>query len=287
MGGWHMKAIEVSELHKTFGRSRGARAALDGVSFSIAKGEMVALIGASGSGKSTLIRHIAGLVAADKRSGQCRVSVLGRPVQEGGRVASDVRKSRAETGVIFQQFNLVNRLSLLTNTVIGLLGRIPVWRGTLCLFNQQEKLVALRALERVGMADKAGQRASTLSGGQQQRGAIARCLVQKARVVLADEPIASLDPESARRVMETLAEINRTDEITVVVSLHQVDYAVKFCRRAIALREGSIVYEGPTEALTAEFLGELYGADSNELILTGAFDGPEDSRRPDLAVAAV
>lgn len=177
-------------------------------------------------------------------------------------------------------------MSLLTNTVLGLLGRIPSWCGTLGLFSQEERLLALRALERVGMSDQVAQRAATLSGGQQQRGAIALCLDQQAKIVLADEPIASLDPESARRVMETLAEINRQDGITVVVSLHQVDYAVRFCRLAIALRDGQVVYDGPTEALTAQFLGELYGAASEELILTGAFHEQPRRRRQGMAVAS-
>jgi phosphonate transport system ATP-binding protein len=129
----------------------------------------------------------------------------------------------------------------------------------------------MRALKRVGMDEFAGQRAATLSGGQQQRGAIARCLVQQARIVLADEPIASLDPASARKVMQMLADINREDGITVLVSLHQVDYAIRFCNRAIAMRQGRVVYDGATDRLTPDFLKDLYGTSREELILTGAF----------------
>lgn len=261
-------AITVSGLSKTFGQTR----ALNDVSLLVQKGEMVALIGASGSGKSTLLRHVAGLVGGDTANGKGQggkgeVRILGETVQSGGAVSRDVRRIRAHIGFVFQQFNLVNRLSVLTNVVTGVLGRIPAWRGTLGLFTRDEKLMAMQALARVGMDQYVAQRASTLSGGQQQRAAIARALVQQAEVVLADEPIASLDPESARRVMEILATINREDGITVVVSLHQVDYALRYCPRTVAMRAGEIIYDGPSEALTPDFLRELYGADSEELIL--------------------
>lgn len=262
-----MAVVEIEKLTKTFGKLR----ALDGVDLAIQPGEMVALIGASGSGKSTLLRHMSGLVRADAGAGQGHVRVLGQTMQSGGRLSGDARRLRAQMGVIFQQFNLVSRLPLLTNVATGVLGRIPTWRGSLGLFTREERLLAMRALARVGMHDFASQRASTLSGGQQQRGAIARCLVQQARIVLADEPIASLDPASARKVMQILADINREDGITVLVSLHQVDYAIRFCQRAIAMRAGQVVYDGPTARLTPDFLKDLYGTSREELILTGAF----------------
>ena len=262
-------AIEVNGLSKTFRKHR----ALNNVSLSVDRGEMVALIGASGSGKSTLIRLISGLERGDRsaeaktRDNVGQIQVLDSPVQNSGRLDGSIRSLRARIGVIFQQFNLVSRLSLLTNVVLGVLGRIPSWRGTLGLFTREEKLMAMEALRRVGMDQYASQRASTLSGGQQQRGAIARALMQGAEVLLADEPIASLDPESARRVMENLARINREDGITVVVSLHQVAYAMRYCPRTVALRAGEVVYDGPSEALTPPFLRELYGADSEELVM--------------------
>ena len=259
-----MSAITVRNLHKTFGRSRKA---LDGVDLVVEPGEMVALIGASGSGKSTLLRHIAGLIAGDRLSDGSDIHVFGTPVQKGGQLSRGLSEVRRDVGFIFQQFNLVGRLSVLTNALIGLLGRIPRWRGCLGLFSHGEKLRAMAALDRVGMADYARQRASTLSGGQQQRAAISRVLVQGARVVLADEPIASLDPASAVRVMEALAEINREDGITTIVSLHQVDYAIKFCPRTIAMRDGRKVFDGPSTRLTRDFLHDLYGADSEELIV--------------------
>ena len=259
-----MAAIEVTGLTKTFGK---ATKALDDVSLNIEQGEMVALIGASGSGKSTLIRHIAGLVEGDRRCGPCCIDVLGRSVQKDGRIAANARDVRAQIGVVFQQFNLVERMSVLSNVLMGVLGRIPRWRGYLGLFSADEKRLAVAALERVGIAATVRQRASTLSGGQQQRAAIARALVQKSEIVLADEPIASLDPASSKRVMETLRSINEEDGITVVVSLHQVDYAYRYCPRTVALRDGKIIYDGPSDALTPAFLHDLYGAASDELIL--------------------
>jgi phosphonate transport system ATP-binding protein len=257
-------AVAVDGLTKTF--RAGDRPALAEVSFTAAPGEMVALIGASGSGKSTLIRHLAGLTTAD-RAGAGEVAVLGRTMQKGGRTGGETRSLRADVGVIFQQFNLVDRLSLLTNVLTGVLGRAPAWRTALGRFTEAERRLAMAALHRVGLADCAGQRASTLSGGQQQRAAIARALVQGARVVLADEPIASLDPQAARRVMEILADINRRDGVTVIVSLHQVPYAAAYCRRTLALRDGHLVFDGPSDALTPAFLGRLYGAESEALFL--------------------
>ena len=262
-----MATISVNGLTKTFGKSNRA---LNGVDFKIGHGEMVALIGASGSGKSTLIRHIAGLIEADRKSGPCCIDVLGQTVQSGGRVDRAASRVRPDIGVIFQQFNLVDRLSVLTNVMVGTLGRISRWRGYFGIFTRAERLIAMQALDRVGIASTARQRASTLSGGQQQRAAIARALVQQSKIMLADEPIASLDPASSKRVMETLKTINEEDGITVLVSLHQVDYAVRYCPRTIALRDGHKIYDGPSSALTPEFLHELYGSSSDELILGSA-----------------
>jgi phosphonate transport system ATP-binding protein len=271
-------AIEVIGSGKSF---QAGRPVLADIGFTIASGEMVALIGASGSGKSTLIRAIAGLIEVDRparcddgrRGGGRRagsIRILGQPMQEEGRILSAASRLRARVGVVFQQFNLVPRLSVLTNVCLGLLGQIPSWRGSLGRFTKAEQRRAMKALDRVGIAGHALKRGSQLSGGQQQRAAIARTLVQGAEVLIADEPIASLDPSAARRVMDILAELNRQDRITVLVSLHQVEYALAYCPRAIALREGRIVYDGPTGALTPAFLGELYGAESEELILPGA-----------------
>jgi len=250
-------AIEIRNLTKTFPCCK----ALDDVSLSVAPGEMVALIGASGSGKSTLLRHISGFVAAD--AGE--VAVMERVIQQSGRVVPNIRRLRADIGFVFQQFNLVGRLPVITNVLTGLLYRTSLWRSLLMRFSLAERQQALEALAAVGIEQFAWQRAATLSGGQQQRAALARCLVQGARVILADEPIASLDPESSRIVMELLAEMNRERGCTVVVSLHQVEFAIRYCKRTVALRAGRIVYDGPSAALTPKLLGELYGTDAEEL----------------------
>ncbi len=242
---------------------------LDDVTLSLRRGEMVALIGASGSGKSTLIRTIAGLTPIDgSSSGKGgTIEMMGKPIQRNGRLNTS-RALRARIGVIFQQFNLVPRLSLLTNVCFGLLGRLPIVRGTLGQFNDADKRVAMQALARVGIAEHALKRANELSGGQQQRAAIARSLVQGAELLIADEPIASLDPASSRRVMDLLADMNRKDGLTVFVSLHQVEYALKYCPRTIALKAGKVAYDGPSSALTPAFLNQLYGAESEELFLS-------------------
>lgn len=261
-----MAAIRISNLRKTY---PGQRRAVDGISFGIEPGEMVALIGASGSGKSTLLRQINGLVLADPKT-ESVVEIFGQTVQRGGRLDPLVRERRAEIGFIFQQFNLVERLPVATNVLVGLLPKIPLWRGLLGRFNLAERQQAIQALDRVGIAEQAWQRASTLSGGQQQRAAIARALVQGARIVLADEPIASLDPEASRRVMALLAEINRDLGVTVVVCLHQVEYALRFCPRVIALRDGRILFDGPSKNLDPALLAEVYGSEFEALAEAGA-----------------
>ncbi len=258
-------ALRIEQLNKHFANGKHA---LRDIDLTVHAGEMVALIGASGSGKSTLLRHVAGLVVADGDS-HSLIEVDGRCVQQGGRIHRDIRKVRSQVGFVFQQFNLVDRLPVMMNVLVGLLHRTPKWRGWLRVFRPQERALALEALARVGIADCHAQRASTLSGGQQQRAAIARTLVQGAKVVLADEPIASLDPESSRKVMDILARINREDGSTVIVSLHQVDVAIKYCPRVVALHQGRVVYDGPSAALTPALLRELYGVQADE-ILAGA-----------------
>lgn len=170
--------IRVEKLSKTFHHNK----ALHAVDLTVQQGEMVALLGPSGSGKSTLLRHLSGLITCDKTP-ESRVELLGNTVQHAGRLASDIRKSRAQTGYIFQQFNPVNRLTVLENVLIGALGSTPFWRTCLRWFSLSQKQEALQALTRVGMAHFAHQRVSTLSGGQQQRVAIARALMQKAKII--------------------------------------------------------------------------------------------------------
>jgi phosphonate transport system ATP-binding protein len=271
--------VEVRQVSKSF--ERGAPV-LKSVSFSLARGEMVALIGASGSGKSTLIRAIAGLLPIDPVGGATEAGAIllfGQSMQQNGRIVGAAKDLRARIGVVFQQFNLVSRLSVLTNVCLGLLGRMPLLQGTLGRFTLAEKRRAMQALRRVGIADHALKRGSELSGGQQQRAAIARTLVQGAELILADEPIASLDPHSARRVMDILADLNQRDQLTILISLHQVEYGVRYCARTIALKAGEVVYDGPSSGLTPALLNDIYGAESSDLFLPGF--------EPRLAAAAV
>jgi phosphonate transport system ATP-binding protein len=276
-------AIDVRGISKSF---RAGHKALDNVSLQVRGGEMVALLGASGSGKSTLLRHLSGFVAADAGAGEIHVN--GELIQRNGRISRQVRRARASIGFVFQQFNLVGRLPVITNVLAGMLPRVPLYRSLLRWFRRAEIELGLDALAQVGIEAQAFQRASSLSGGQQQRAAIARTLVQNAKTILADEPIASLDPESSRRVMDTLAQINRTRGVAVVVSLHQVDVAMRYCPRVVALRHGRVVYDGPSAELTPQMLKDLYGAELDELMPAAPVDAAAPQPllgRPSLAAA--
>jgi phosphonate transport system ATP-binding protein len=255
-------AIAVTDLTRRYRIGGSWKSALDGVTLDFNKGQIVGLIGPSGSGKSTLLRHITGLTLAENRSS--RVEVLGRLVQQGGRAAGDLRRVRRDIGFIFQQFNLVDRLPLLTNVLIGRLGRMIHLRRWTGWFTAAEVCDAMAALDRVGISSHADQRAGTLSGGQQQRAAIARVLVQRARIILADEPIASLDPESSRKVMEALRDINQRDGVTMIVCLHQVEFAKRYCHRIVALKEGRVVFDGEPALLNRSFLTEIYEAEAED-----------------------
>ena len=257
-----MQALNISALTKHFDRKR----ALNNISLEVQSGEIVALIGPSGSGKSTLLRHLAGLQISDKKIAT-KIIVNDQVVQQNGKLSSSVRKTRSNIGVIFQQFNLINRLDVITNVLIGGLGTIPRWRGTLGLFNKVEKAQAIAALERVGLSEIATQRASTLSGGQQQRVAIARSLMQRATVILADEPIASLDPNSARIVMQSLHDLQKYDGKTVIVTLHQVEYARQYCDRVIGLVDGRVAFDVKVQALTDDVIEQLYGSPKPENVI--------------------
>lgn len=270
-------ALVTRELSKSFANCL----ALDKVSLQIRQGEMVALLGASGSGKSTLLRHLPGFVTSD--SGE--IDVLGQTVQASGKLMSNFQQVRSHIGFVFQQFNLVNRLPVITNVLIGQLYQTPWWRSLFMSFTVEQRQKALEAMVSVGIEQTAWQRASTLSGGQQQRAALARCLVQGARLILADEPIASLDPESSRKVMELLKKMNQEHACTVLVSLHQVEFAVRYCPRTIALNSGRVVYDGPSSALTPQLLAELYGSSAHELFASHSSKEPR-SMTADIPLSA-
>jgi phosphonate transport system ATP-binding protein len=274
-------AIELADASKTFNQRTRA---LKQVNLRVRPGECIALLGASGSGKSTLLRSLCGLELLDPGAGFVKLN--GRLLQAGGRLGSDARLLRQHTGIIFQQFNLVGRMSLLTNVLTGLLAPMPIWRTLLGRFNEAERMRAVQALEAVGLADLAKQRASTLSGGQQQRAAIARTLAQGASIVLADEPVASLDPESTRRVMDLLQDLNTQHQVTLVMSLHNVALARRYCDRIVALRDGAIVFDGIPAQLDDREVHKLYGSQSHELVLDTGFSEVTTGQRQQLAAAS-
>jgi phosphonate transport system ATP-binding protein len=231
-----------------------ATPALDDVSFEVAPGEFVAILGRSGAGKTTLFRCLTHLVKPDSGAvivhGCALLSLHGR----------HLRAVRREMGLIFQQFNLIRRMSAIENVLVGRLGHVPTWRVLLRRFSHTERQLALASLDRVGLLERAYQRADTLSGGQQQRVAIARVLAQQSRLILADEPVASLDPESAGSVLGTLRAIARERNIAVVCSLHQVELAAEFADRIIGLRAGRLVVNIPAVQLGAAEHRRIYHA---------------------------
>jgi phosphonate transport system ATP-binding protein len=241
--------ISVNGVTKKFGTNR----ALHDVSLAVEPGEVVVLLGLSGSGKSTLLRHLDGLEFPTEG----KVEVLGSDVPKLRPKA--LRALRGRVGMIFQQFELVPSLTVLENVLTGALARLKGPRLGIWAYPKSFRLAALNHLDRVGLLEKAYQRADQLSGGQQQRVAIARALMQNPEVLLADEPVASLDPESSAQVMRLIREIAADDGLTVVCSLHQVDLALDWGDRIVGLRRGEVVLDTPTEGLSKAQVMEIYG----------------------------
>ena len=236
--------------------------ALDHVYATIPPGQFVAVIGRSGAGKTTLLRCLA--CATPLSSGNVWIGVDNLGVLRG----RALRAHRARVGMIYQQFNLVRRLSVFDNVVIGRLPHVRGWRRAAALariFSPEERERALRCLDHVGLLDRVWQRADTLSGGEQQRVAIARLLAQDASVVLADEPVASLDLANGRLVMETLRRIARGAGLTVVATLHHVDYARRYADRVLGLKDGRLVFDGPPAGLSDASLFEIFGVVPGDL----------------------
>ncbi|WP_263119618.1 phosphonate ABC transporter ATP-binding protein [Cellulomonas fimi] len=240
-------------LHEVTVRYPNGVVGLDTVSLEIGAGEMVAVVGLSGSGKSTMIRTLNGLVPVT--SGTVEVGGHDLTAARG----RGLRALRGDIGMIFQSFNLAGRASVLSNVLVGRVAHTPTWRTLLGLHTAEDKAIAADALDRVGMLDRAWHRAGHLSGGQQQRVAIARALAQQPRAVLADEPVASLDPPTAHGVMADLRRINRELGITVVVNLHLLDLAREYGSRLIGLRAGTVVYDGPAAGATDAVFEDIYG----------------------------
>ncbi len=242
--------IEIRNLSVVY---PGGLRALDGVSLDIAAGEFVVVVGLSGAGKSTLLRAINGLVPITEGS----VRVAGREVR--GASPRELREIRSDIGMIFQTFNLVNRSPVMTNVLMGRLSMVPRWRSLLGLWPEGDRELALQSLERVGIVDKAYVRASNLTGGQPQRVGIARALAQDPKVILADEPVASLDPVTSHMVMGDLQRINRELGITTLVNLHFLDLARLYGKRLIGLQGGELVFDGDVADVDDAVLRQIYG----------------------------
>lgn len=248
--------LEVRNLHKVY--PNGTRALTD-VSFTVDQGEFLVVIGLSGSGKSTLLRCINRLI--EPTSGQ----VIWDGVDVTAASGAELRRIRRHIGMIFQQFNLVKRSSVMTNVLAGRLGYANPWLSLLGVWPKADREMALRALERVGIRDKADVRADALSGGQQQRVGIARALMQEPKLILADEPVASLDPVLSHSILQYLEQLNREEKITVVCSLHFLDLVHRYATRVIALKDGRIVFTGLPQEIDRARFREIYGEEAVEV----------------------
>lgn len=232
--------------------------ALKNVNLTIDQGEFVAIIGLSGAGKSTLIRTINRM--HDITGGDLTVDGTDVMSLQG----KELRRFRRKIGMIFQSFNLITRTTVIKNVLTAFVPDLPWWRATFGIFTKEEKIAALEALDKVGILDKAFVRADQLSGGQQQRVALARTLAQNPQIILADEPVASLDPVTAKQVMDDFQRINRDMKITVLLNIHHVDLALQYATRVVGIRAGEIVYDGPARNVNQEILDSIYQGGKEE-----------------------
>ena len=254
--------ISIRGLSKTY---PGGVTALRDVNIDVKEGEFLVILGPSGAGKSTLMRCINRLVEPDEgRVFHNQEEIIGH--------RRKLKEVRRQFGIVFQQFNLVKRLSVLTNVLTGRLAYRSAWRSLFYNFSQADKLIAIQCLARVNMEHKALQRADTLSGGEQQRVAIARALAQQPIVILADEPVASLDPKIARQVLTYLKQVASELGITVLCNLHQVEYTREFAERVVGMSRGTVVFDGPASELTDDMLHRIYYRDP------GSGDAEDESR---------
>lgn len=252
--------LEFKNVCKTY---RSGSEALKNISFTLNEGETLAVIGASGAGKSTMLRCINRLI--DFERGE--IIFDGKSVKEASK--KNLKQIRANIGMIFQNYNLVERLNAVENVLHGCLGSIPSYRGALGLYSEKEKEKAFSLLEAVGMEEYAYRRCSELSGGQKQRIGIARALMQEPKLLLCDEPIASLDPQSSEIVLDYIKNFSVNKNLACIINLHQIDFAKKYADRVIAMRSGKIIFNDKPEKLTGEILHEeifnrLNGNDTNK-----------------------
>jgi len=256
--------LRIENLTKVF---EDGTVALRDVSFTVDEGEFLTVIGLSGSGKSTLLRCINRLI--EPTEGR----VLWNDVDVTAAGQTELRRIRRQIGMIFQQFNLVKRSSVLTNVLSGRLGYAHPWLSLVHYFSKEDRQRARAALERVGISEKADNRADQLSGGQQQRVAIARALMQEPKLMLADEPVASLDPVLSHSILQYLELLNRQDGITVICSLHFLDLVHRYATRVIGLKDGELVFDGAPEELTAQRFKEVYGEEAEMVTVGGQATG--------------
>lgn len=243
-------AIVFRGAGKTY--PNGTRA-LNGVSASIEQGEFVAVIGLSGAGKSTMIKMVNRMT--DVTDGSVEVDGVDVMKLSG----KSLRRFRRGVGMVFQSFNLISRASVLSNVLAARVADMGWLRSVLGIYSREDKILALEALNKVGIIEKAYQRADQLSGGQQQRVALARTLAQRPKIILADEPVASLDPITANQIMRDFKRINESENITVVVNMHHVDLALRYAKRVIGVNKGEVVFDGPASQVTEELLRRIYG----------------------------
>ena len=253
-----MPILEFQHVNKVYNNSTKA---LDDVSFSVEKGEFVSIIGPSGAGKSTILRCINRLIDATD----------GNIVYDGDDILSlgkrDLRRVRTKTGMIFQHYNLVDRLSVIENVLHGRLGQKSAISGMLGSYSETEKEKAFFILNELGLAEQAYKRCDALSGGQKQRVGIARAIMQEPKLILCDEPIASLDPKASKTIMDHLSQINQKQKITCIVNLHQVEVAMKYSQRILGVSSGKIVFDGTPEELTKKKIHEIYQSSDSDLIM--------------------
>lgn len=251
-----MAVLEIQNLSKSY----KSVLALKDISLSVKKGEFVAIIGRSGAGKSTLLRCINRLI--EPSSGR----ILIDNTDVGALNHRSLRKLRTKIGMIFQHYNLVHRQTVIENVLHGRLGYKSTLGGMLGLYSEAEKQHAWHILSQLGLEDQIHKRCDQLSGGQKQRVGIARALVQDPRIILCDEPIASLDPGSAKTIMDHLSRISREMGITILINLHQVDVAIKYADRVIGIQGGSVVYDGSPKKLNKKAVAAIYGTESDDIL---------------------
>lgn len=238
--------------------------ALKNINLEIEQGEFVAIIGLSGAGKSTLLRTV-------NRMHDITDGVLTVNGQEVNNLnGKELRKFRRGIGMVFQSFNLVTRTSVIKNVLTSRVPDMPLWKSIIGLYSKEDKVIALEALDKVGILDKAYVRADQLSGGQQQRVALARTLAQNPEIILADEPVAALDPVTAAQVMDDFKKINKELNMSVLINIHHVDLALKYADRVIGIKAGEIVYDGPSSEVTNDVLTQIYGRELSQDEVMGA-----------------